>query len=91
MISNQGETHISHHSCALSSNVLFNYKNFSFDAETNFMKRKVNDILFNSYTGYLRVNYNMILNQQYFIEPNFMYMFFDGDNDPQTGKTFILG
>ncbi len=83
----QGRTETFEASYATEVDMLLNWGPLNFDADWNFMWRegqrplpddKVRDFTYASNTGHLRLGYNLVLQDKYFLEPTFMLMQFNG-------------
>lgn len=87
----QDETDLFRSSSSSSVDWLFNWDAFNFDGEWSVLWREgqrstdgngqLRDFTARSQTGHLRAGYNLILNQRYFLEPTFMFMYFNGASD----------
>jgi len=87
----QNETDLFLSSSASSVDWLFNWDNFNFDGEWSVMWRdgrraagengEIRTFTYRSQTGHLRAGYNLIINRRYFLEPTFMFMYFNGASD----------
>jgi hypothetical protein len=78
----QGETDIFQNSRAYGFDILLNYGRWNFDGEWVYLERETSqDEIASGITSHIRLGYNIILNQKYFIEPVFMLMNFNGEED----------
>ncbi len=87
----QDETDLFLSSSASSVDWLFNWDAFNFDGEWSALWREgqrstdgngeLRSFNARSQTGHLRAGYNLILSKRYFLEPTFMFMYFNGASD----------
>jgi hypothetical protein len=83
----QGATDFFQSNQALSADFLLNLGALNLDGEWSLLRREghqfennqTNSFFVSSKTGYLRLSYNLSVNQGQVLEPVLMYMFFDGE------------
>lgn len=77
----QGKTDLFAQSYALNTDLLFNWGPVNLDADWSWMFRESlgeSTDLYASNTGHVRLGYNLVLFQRYFLEPTLMLMQFNG-------------
>ena len=79
-LSRQGRTEIFHSSMAAQLDVLLNWGPLNLDGEWIWMQRENTSESFDyaNQTGHIRLGYNLILANKYFLEPSFMLMAYQG-------------
>lgn len=93
-VAHQGETDAFEYNTAYSVDVLFNFDNINIDGEFNLLERNYEGGFYSYESGHIRMGYNIIIANKYFIEPTIMYSHFSTINDgPYTGydNTYHMG
>jgi hypothetical protein len=90
----QGRSDVFQSNSTIGIDVLFNYNRWNFDTEINWLQRSKDGEDFHAQTGHIRLGYNVILGDKYFLEPMISWVKYKGDNGGQFSgedEVFDLG